>query len=286
MASPPENPRPDSDDGGPTPPRFTISPSGSDEDIYTVAVSWRTCLRLFADTCAADFEMLTILGDSLESVSYGFLLFLHHLSYVTLSAHHVWELPAGVLECGPVEFRSLLKQVISFEAWVSSMDTPHISPNDFGHSGPALGPGVERSVFERIFQGLGTARFENSGLFWNTASRFLIPRFEPGEPASLRATWWYTFGRLLGLHIIRFGQVPRKVSPILLLALFSATTKEMFVTLEVLSILDRELAETLRPWFEIPIGGTLPRFSSDVVHLLAGQAQMDVSEFSRFDGPR
>lgn len=59
-------------------------------------------------------------------------------------------------------------------------------------------------------------------------------------------------------------------------------SSEMFVTLESLLILDRELAETLRPWFEIPIGDTLPMFSRDVVNLLAGQAQMDVSSFSWF----
>lgn len=60
----------------------------------------------------------------------------------------------------------------------------------------------------------------------------------------------------------------------------------MFVPLEVLLILDKELAETLRPWFEIPIGDTLPGpFSHDVTNLLAGQAQMDVSKISRFGDP-
>jgi len=140
-------------------------------------------------------------------------------------------------------------------------------------------------VFEAIIQGLGTEKFESSSLFWSTAGKFLIPRFEPGEPASFRANWWYTFGRLLGLYIIRFGQVPQRISPILLLGLFSATSSEMFVTLESLQILDRELAETLRPWFEIPIGGTLPRFSRDVIDLLAGRAQMDVSYFLVFGEP-
>lgn len=138
-------------------------------------------------------------------------------------------------------------------------------------------------MFEAIFRGLGTEEFESSNLFWNMAGKFLIPRFEPGEPASFRATWWYTFGRLLGLYIIRFGQVLQRISPILLLGLFSAMSCEMFVTLETLLVLDKELAETLRPWFEIPIGGTLPqRFSSDVVNLLAGRAQMDVSDFLSF----
>lgn len=62
---------------------------------------------------------------------------------------------------------------------------------------------------------------EKSHLFWNTAGRFLIPRFEPGEPTSFRVIWWYTFGRFLGLYVTRFGQVPRRISPILLLVLFS-----------------------------------------------------------------
>jgi len=57
----------------------------------------------------------SIQGSSLESVSSGFLSFLRHLSHITLSSHHVWELPAGVSECSPFEFRSLLKQEISFE---------------------------------------------------------------------------------------------------------------------------------------------------------------------------
>ena len=144
------------------------------------------------------------------------------------------------------------------------------------NSGPAIGRGVERSVFETIFRELGTPTVGGSGLFWSTASRFLIPRFEPGEPTSFRSTWWYTFGRLLGLYIIRFGQVPQRMSPILLLGLFSVQFNEMCVTLEVLQILDEELAETLRPWFEIPVGDSLPEFSSDVVSLLAGRAQMDV----------
>ena len=161
------------------------------------------------------------------------------------------------------------------------MDTSRAGSDDIGNSGPALGRGVERSVFERIFQGLGTETFENSNLFWSTAGGILIPRFEPGEPASFRVTWWYTFGRLLGLHVIRFGQVPRRISPVLLLALFSTTTCGMFVPLEDLLALDNELAETLRPWLEIPIGDIPPQFSRDVVNLLAGRAQMDVSEFSR-----
>lgn len=59
--------------------------------------------------------MFTMHSDTLGSVSYGFLLFLHHLSCVTLSVHHIWELPAGLSECGPLEFRPLLKQMISFE---------------------------------------------------------------------------------------------------------------------------------------------------------------------------
>lgn len=132
-------------------------------------------------------------------------------------------------------------------------------------------------MFEAIFQGLGTAKFDGSNLFWSTTSKFLVPRFEPGEPSSFRANWWYTFGRLLGLYVIRFGQVPQRISPILLLGLFSAMSSEMFVTLEALLILDKELAEILRPWFEIPIEGTLPMFSPDVINLLAGRAQMDVS---------
>lgn len=101
----------------PTIPPFVMS-SSSNEDIQSVVASWRTCLKLFADTCAADSETFTMHGDSLESVSHGFLLFLHHLSHITLSdesVHHVWELPVGVSECGPLEFRSLLKQMISFE---------------------------------------------------------------------------------------------------------------------------------------------------------------------------
>ena len=98
----------------PTLPPFAIS-SSSDEDIRSVAASWRTCLKLFADTCAADSRTFTMHGDSLELVSCGFLLFLHHLSHITLSMYHVWELPAGVSECGPLEFRPLLKQMISFE---------------------------------------------------------------------------------------------------------------------------------------------------------------------------
>jgi len=35
---------------------------------------------------------------------------------MSLSVQHLWELPIGVSECSPLEFRSLLKQAISFEA--------------------------------------------------------------------------------------------------------------------------------------------------------------------------
>ena len=89
--------------------------SSSDEDIHSVVASWRTCLRLFADTCTANSEVFTMHGDSLESVSHGFLLFLHHLSHIMLSGRHVWELPTGISECEPLDFRSLLKQTIEFE---------------------------------------------------------------------------------------------------------------------------------------------------------------------------
>ena len=147
----------------------------------------------------------------------------------------------------------------------------------FVRRGPALGNGVERSVFETIFRRLGAQDFEKSHLFWNSAGAFLIPRFEPGEPASFRSKWWYTFGRLLGLYMIRCGQVPQKLSPILLLGLFSTRANEMFVTLDTLLILDKALAESLRPWYELPMGVPLPEFSREVVNLLAGQAQMDVS---------
>jgi len=68
------------------------------------------------DMCAVNSEVFTISGNSLELVADGFLRFLHHLSHVVHSNHHVWELPDGVSECGPLEFRSLLKQQISFEA--------------------------------------------------------------------------------------------------------------------------------------------------------------------------
>jgi len=127
-----------------------------------------------------------------------------------------------------------------------------------------------------IFRGLGIPTVGGSSLFWSPASKFLIPQFEPGEPTSFRSVWWYTFGRLLGLYVIRFGQVPRRMSPILLLGLFSAHFSEMCITLEALQTLDKELAETLRPWFEIPVGNPLPEFSHSIVSLLAGQAQMDV----------
>lgn len=119
---------------------------------------------------------------------------------------------------------------------------------------------------------------EKSNLFWNAAGKFLVPRFEPSEPTSFRSAWWYTFGRLLGLYIIRFGRVPRKISPILLLGLFSSQFSDMYMTFESLEKLDEDLAATLHPWFELPVGGgTLPEFSRDITNLLAGQAQMDVS---------
>ena len=65
----------------------------------------------------AGSKMFTIHGDSLELVSCGFLLFLHHLSHIALSVvPHTWELPMGISECGPPDFQSLLKQTIAFEA--------------------------------------------------------------------------------------------------------------------------------------------------------------------------
>lgn len=75
------------------------------------------------------------------------------------------------------------------------------------------------------------------------------------------------------------------MSPVLLLALFSVTANGMFVKLDNLLILDKELAEALRPWFEIPLGVPLPEFSHDVINLLAGRAQMDVSNLGFFYGP-
>lgn len=254
----------------------------SNEDIRSMVPSWRACLQLFADTCAADSEMFTIYGNSLDSVSRGFLLLLHHLTHVTLSSDHIWELPEGVLECGPFDFRSLLKRTISFEALVSFTNASCAHTHGFKHSGPALGHGVERSVFEVIFRQLGTQNFEKSDLFWNSTGRFLIPRFELGEPASFRSKWWYTFGRLLGLYIIRFGRIPQKLSPILLLGLFSTRASDMFVTLDTLLILDKELAESLRPWYDIQMGYPLPEFSREVVSLLASRAQMDVSNLDYF----
>jgi hypothetical protein len=157
-----------------------------------------------------------------------------------------------------------------------------VGSHGFKYSGPALGQGVEKSVFETIFQRLGTREFATSDLFWNAVDRFLVPRFEPGQPTSFRSKWWYTFGRLLGLYLIRFGRVPRRMSPVLLLGLLSVTADGMFVTLDALLILDKELAELLRPWLEIPMGVPLPEFSPDVINLLAGRAQMDVSNFLFF----
>ena len=159
---------------------------------------------------------------------------------------------------------------------------PWIDSHHFGCSGPALGQGVERSVFETIFRRLGAQGFEKSDLFWSTASGFLIPRFEPGQPASFRSNWWYTFGRLLGLYLICFGQVPQRMSPVLLLGLFSTRVDEMFVTLDTLLVLDKELGETLCPWFEIPVEVPLTEFSHNVINLLADRAQMDVGDFSFF----
>ena len=58
------------------------------------------------------------------------------------------------------------------------------------------------------------------------------------------------------------------------------------MALESLEKLDKDLAATLRPWFELPVGeGPLPEFSRDVVNLLAGQAQMDVSSSRAFYKP-
>lgn len=74
------------------------------------------------------------------------------------------------------------------------------------------------------------------------------------------------------------------MSPILLLGLFSAQQNEMCITLGTLQALDEELAGTLRPWFEMPVGEPLPEFSNDVINLLAGQAQMDVCVVQVLDG--
>lgn len=93
----------------PTLPPLVVS-SSSDEDIHSIVPSWKTCLQVFADACTIDHEMFIIHGDSLDCISHGFLLFLHHLSHITLSNNHcTWELPEGVSECGPLDFRSLLK---------------------------------------------------------------------------------------------------------------------------------------------------------------------------------
>jgi hypothetical protein len=72
------------------------------------------------------------------------------------------------------------------------------------------------------------------------------------------------------------------MSPVLLLGFFSVKAEEMFITLDTLLIPDKELAEPLGPWFEIPMDVPLPEFSHDVVDLLAGQAQMDVRHFKYF----
>ena len=96
----------------------------------------------------------------------------------------------------------------------------------------------------------------------------MSPQGSGGE--SFRSAWWYTFGRLLGLYIIRFGRAPRRISPILLLGLFSPQLSNMHVALESLEKLDKDLAATLRPWFELPVGeGPLPESSRDIINLLA-----------------
>ena len=71
------------------------------------------------------------------------------------------------------------------------------------------------------------------------------------------------------------------MSPVLL-GLFSVRAEEMFITLDALLTLDRELAESLRPWFEIPMDVPLLDFSHNVIDLLAGRAQMDMRNFEYF----
>ena len=57
----------------------------------------------------------------------------------------------------------------------------------------------------------------------------------------------------------------------------------MHMALESLEKPDKDLAATLRPWFELLVGeGPLPEFSRDVINLLTGQAQMDVSSSRAF----
>ena len=86
------------------------------------------------------------------------------------------------------------------------------------------------------------------------------------------------FGCFLSLYTIRFGRAPQRISPILLLGLFSSQFGDMHMALKSLEKLDEDLAATLCPWFELPMGeGPLPEFSRDVTNLLASQAQMDVS---------
>ena len=72
------------------------------------------------------------------------------------------------------------------------------------------------------------------------------------------------------------------MSPVLLLGLFSTRVDEMFVTLDTLLVLDKELGETLRPWFEILVEVPLTESSHNVINLLADRAQMDVGDFSFF----
>ena len=46
--------------------------------------------------------------------------------------------------------------------------------------------------------------------------------------------------------------------------------------------LDEELADTLRPWFEIPAEYPLPEFPRDITNLLVDRAQVDVSVLESF----
>lgn len=130
------------------------------------------------------------------------------------------------------------------------------------------GLGVERSTFE-----FGLAQFTSDPTLCVNVGSYVVPSFPAVHTVEVLRRWT-SQGVFYALYLLYFQTAPVPLSPFFLLAVMAGPAALDQLRLGEISAFDPELADTLRPWFDLD--GTQPKPTGPNMRLMSMLASLNI----------
>lgn len=210
---------------------------------------------------------IAVLSTSFEGLPQAVLAGLVHIYKLgERAANSSPPLPDGVVSYQPILLHAFLHPTF-YRSYQLVEDNTY-------HTIISSGVGLERSIMHEAMK-----LMISDYTYWRSIGPWFAPSFSPSEEADhARLIHWYAYGSFCALHIIDSGRAPFPVSPFFLLLLIAGKDGFTYLTDKLVTALDSESADKLRPWFDLPWDQELPTsMRADVCQTIIAHAEFDVS---------